>query len=179
MEAELDPRVFVDRMMSAFGHDMLVPSAEDDQNSVWVDDDRVPTPGYYIKARIAPSYGWRRKNRIAILDFERDGSMYTIEVGQHETAAENERYIVEILQTLLRWIDNGILSWDAALAPFLHEPNDAWWRVLRCPPDATPAEAEAAYKRLAAVHHPDLVGGSHDAFLRIRSAYDDFLRRIT
>lgn len=38
--------------------------------------------------------------------------------------------------------------------------------------NATPQEIKAAYRRLAAKHHPDREGGDHDKFVRIQKAYE-------
>jgi len=49
------------------------------------------------------------------------------------------------------------------------KPNP--WRILGVNPKTTPEELKAAYRKLAAIHHPDR-GGDKDKFAEIQEAYD-------
>lgn len=51
--------------------------------------------------------------------------------------------------------------------------GDSWWQVLEVPQTATFEQAQAAFRRLRAIHHPDRPGGSHDAMARINKAWAD------
>ena len=53
--------------------------------------------------------------------------------------------------------------------------ND-WWEILGVDRNATRADIINAYKSLARIHHPD-VGGTAEAFKKLRGAYDKALKR--
>lgn len=46
-----------------------------------------------------------------------------------------------------------------------------WWEVLGVPQDATREAIVEAYRQLAAIHHPDVPGGSHERMSDINAAY--------
>jgi hypothetical protein len=52
-----------------------------------------------------------------------------------------------------------------------------WRRILGLPPEASLADARAAFHRLAKQHHPD-AGGSNDRFIRVKRAWDDAQRSL-
>jgi hypothetical protein len=65
-------------------------------------------------------------------------------------------------------------SWAAFEAPSLPERSPAapsWWQVLGVAQDAPTEVVEAAYRALAAKHHPDR-GGSHEAMARLNAAIE-------
>lgn len=88
--------------------------------------------------------------------------------------ADNVRAIgltVQALRGLDRWGAKEIVA--AAFQGFAALPEGdsaAWWRVLDVKPDASEVEIEAAYRRLAKVHHPD-AGGNAERFREIAEAY--------
>lgn len=49
------------------------------------------------------------------------------------------------------------------------------FEILGLPEGATEAEIKRAYRRLAALHHPDR-GGDAEAFTRVRRAYEHALK---
>lgn len=53
----------------------------------------------------------------------------------------------------------------------LGDGNSPWWEVLGLPRSSDRAAIENAYKALARVSHPD-VGGTNEAFARLRRAYE-------
>jgi hypothetical protein len=55
--------------------------------------------------------------------------------------------------------------------PPTEAPEDPWWKVLGCTPDADLAQAEALYKIKAKHAHPD-AGGSHEEFTRLSRAIE-------
>lgn len=50
--------------------------------------------------------------------------------------------------------------------------------VLGVPPDATREEVRAAYRKLAARHHPDRTGGNPDEFYRATVAHDTMIEQL-
>jgi DnaJ-class molecular chaperone len=49
------------------------------------------------------------------------------------------------------------------------------FEILEIPETATPEQIKRAYRRLAAMHHPDR-GGDAAAFTRIRKAYEQAMK---
>lgn len=56
--------------------------------------------------------------------------------------------------------------------------KETWWEILKIPPDSDRKAIASAWRRLAAVHHPDMADGSHEAMTRINLARDEGLRRL-
>jgi hypothetical protein len=89
------------------------------------------------------------------------------------------RLMVGALRGLERWGSVGVVS--AAFAGFEALPaggssGAAWWDVLGVAPDAGASEIEAALRRMARIHHPD-VGGNVAEMQRIVAAYEEASRR--
>lgn len=167
--------------MLVHGYKMLVASREEASNSVWVTEDDAPNgEGYYERQIVPLRHRFAIDGRIALLDFEWDNTKYRIRSSQQKTAAENEAYVVAVFFTLLEWIELGLTDWAGAFGGFSRTAAavDEWWRVLRAPPDASRAEIEGAYKRQVGKAHPDH-GGTHEAFLRVRAAYEEGLSLLT
>lgn len=78
----------------------------------------------------------------------------------------------------LRAIDRyGVGSVEQAFAGYAQiEAPRAWWQVLGVSATATPAEVEAAYRRLAKQHHPD-AGGSDAVMAELNRARQEGKRR--
>jgi len=53
-----------------------------------------------------------------------------------------------------------------------------WCETLGVEPNASTAEVERAYKRLAREHHPD-TGGSHEAFIELQGAYKQAIEAVS
>lgn len=72
-------------------------------------------------------------------------------------------------------------AFDQLFGTFQPTPDDTvlligdgsaqWWEVLRVARDANRRAIENAFKAMARIHHPD-TGGSADAFIRLRRAYE-------
>lgn len=75
----------------------------------------------------------------------------------------------------IRAVDRyGVGSMEQAFAGYTAlpaSPHD-WWIVLQVSQDATTAQVDDAYRRLARQSHPD-VGGSHDLMARLNAARDE------
>lgn len=172
----MTPREYLVAFVAELGRDMLLPATEHEPDSVWVEDDRAPggVAGYYVKRRVAPHHRITTDGAVFAFDFEHEGVSYRVRCGRRGTAEENGDRVVEVVKTLQSWIADGILTWVEAFAPFARSDN-AWWRVLRVPPDATREEIDAAYRRGALKVHPDH-GGSADAFRELRAAYERALQ---
>lgn len=88
------------------------------------------------------------------------------------------RLMVGALRGLDRWGQVGVVS--AAFAGFEALPatsssGDAWWAVLDVASDACRSEIDAAYRRLARIHHPD-IGGDQAEMQRLSAAYEEAIR---
>ena len=76
---------------------------------------------------------------------------------------------IEALRGIERW---GVGSIEQAFAGYQALPApEQWWQVLGVGAQATRAEVEAAYRRLAMKAHPDH-GGSDAAMARLNAALD-------
>ena len=80
---------------------------------------------------------------------------------------------VEAIRGMTRW---GVGDVMAAFAGYKALPpatalEASWWEVLKIESTATREEIEAAWKAMAAEHHPDS-GGTHDRMAEINSARD-------
>lgn len=168
--ANVPPEVWLTDLMQSMGRETLMPSLEEVPGSVWVDDDRVPTPGYYERKLLPLKHRMLRDGRTFAFEFTRRSITYRIRSSTGKSLSENADYVADVVRTLLRWVDDGLTTWENAFAIFIDQA-DEWWRVLRAPPDATLDEIEAAYKQRAFETHPDR-GGTREAFDRIRAAYE-------
>lgn len=74
---------------------------------------------------------------------------------------------IEALRGIERWGASDMM--DRAFTGFEALPAPNWRRTLELEPDATLADAESAYKRLALKHHPDQ-GGDEERFKEITEA---------
>lgn len=83
---------------------------------------------------------------------------------------------IEALRGMNRW---GVGTLDQAFAGYQALPApEQWWQVLGVGAQATRAEVEAAFRRLAPAAHPD-TGGSNAAMTRLNSARAQGLRNPT
>lgn len=167
--------------MEENGRVVLLPSHEDAPRSVWVTDDVAPggIAGYYERAIAPLPHRWAVDGKIAQLTFELENTTFRIRASAKTTVHANKLYVVQIFFTVLEWIDAGIVDRSVAFAPFALQRDDPheWWRVLRTPPDASRAEIERAYRHQVGQVHPDH-GGTHEAFLRVRAAYEEGLALV-
>lgn len=85
------------------------------------------------------------------------------------------RKTIEALRGIERWGASDMI--ERAFTGFQQLPdqtNGAWWAVLGVPPTASAADVEAAYKLKRSSAHPDKPGGSHDAFVRVTEAWNNY-----
>jgi hypothetical protein len=89
------------------------------------------------------------------------------------------RLMVRALRGLDRWGSIGVVS--AAFAGFEALPAGGssgvgWWDVLDVPSNASRDAIDAAYRRLARIHHPD-VGGDEARMQQVSAAYEEAIRK--
>jgi hypothetical protein len=87
------------------------------------------------------------------------------------------RKTIEALRGIERWGASDMI--ERAFTGFAALPdqtNGAWWAVLGVAPDAPAPLIEAAYKAKRSAAHPDKPGGSHDEFVRVTEAWNNYER---
>lgn len=126
------------------------------------------------RSRSTPSR-WIIDDPGAAVYFTVDGEDRCIPCDRWNSVDDNVQAIrktVEALRGLDRWGTHGIVA--AAFRGFAALPEStsaaAWWTVLGVPPDARPDEIDAAFRRLARIHHPDK-GGDAATFRQVSEAY--------
>ncbi|PZU95509.1 MAG: J domain-containing protein [Chelatococcus sp.] len=110
-----------------------------------------------------------------------DGEQRCFAVDLYAKVEENLQaihHVLEARRTEMRHA--GIEMTRAAMAgfvPALPAPGSkAWWMVLGVEPDASKADITAAYRRLAALRHPDKPGGSEAMMAELNAARDAALK---
>jgi hypothetical protein len=109
----------------------------------------------------------------AAVYFMRNGKQVSFACDQYADPFDNIRAIgktIEAMRGIERWgasdmLDRAFSGFEALPAP------EQWWQVLGLSANATPAEVDAAYRRLAREAHPD-TGGSDAAMARLNAARD-------
>lgn len=80
---------------------------------------------------------------------------------------------IEAQRARQRW---GCTNYEQAFRGYLAIPErcggPSWWEVLGVPATADLATIETAYTRLVKKRHPDVLGGSADAFTLLKNAYN-------
>ena len=107
----------------------------------------------------------------AALYFALEGQPRCLACDRWTRVADNIVAIAKHLDAL-RGIDRwGVGTMEQAFAGYLALPAAAeeWWLILGVDPDASAAEIDAAYKRLARETHPD-TGGSDAAMATLNQA---------
>lgn len=90
---------------------------------------------------------------------------------------------IEALRGMERWgvsefLDRAFTGFTALPSSLIVPYRKPWYQVLGfAQPPASIDEAEAAYKRLAKERHPDMPGGSTEAFQELGSAYKEALNQ--
>lgn len=112
--------------------------------------------------------------------WERKGARQCMAIDRYDRVADNLAAVAATLNAM-RAIDRhgGATILDRAFTGFtaLPSPEQAY-QVLGVGANATKAEIDRAYKRLAAEHHPDR-GGDLQQMARINVARDQLMRSIT
>lgn len=86
--------------------------------------------------------------------------------------------IVLTLEDMARAAEQGIVSFDQLVTgipalPAAQELEPCFQALGFTERPASVSEVEAQYKRMAKVTHPDVPGGSHEAFRRLRENYNE------
>ncbi len=85
------------------------------------------------------------------------------------------RKTIGALRGIERWGASDML--ERAFTGFEALPdqtNGAWWAVLCVPQNATRDEVESAYKQRRKAAHPDKCAGSHDQFIAVQEAWQQY-----
>lgn len=161
------------RLMHEWGATSLIPSAEESPKSVWVTDDLAPggLAGYYEKVLIPVQHRIVKSASMFRIDFDYRGGTYRVQSSRGTSLAINARRVAEAIETIMVWIDQGLVDIQTAFEAFRRHDTDAWWEVLQCSPTAPLEEIERAWKRLVLETHPDR-GGDPEQFRRVQSAYE-------
>jgi DnaJ-class molecular chaperone len=73
-----------------------------------------------------------------------------------------------------RW---GVGTTEQAFAGYKAlEAGEAWYDVLGCAPDANAQAINARFRELAQLYHPDKMGGSEEAMIRLNRAREEGLK---
>lgn len=110
--------------------------------------------------------------------FTRKGQPTCIACDQYFYAEDNIQAIAKTLEAIRgieRWGGSNLMEQTFAgfsALPAASTVAIGWWSTLGVSPDATLAEAEAAYRRLAKANHPDN-GGSHERMADLNSAIEE------
>ena len=100
-------------------------------------------------------------------------------IDRYDRVADNLAAIAATLEAM-RAIERhgGAEILDRAFTGFVALPApEQWWQVLGVAENATCEEIDAAYRRLAALHHPDR-GGDNAQMARINAARGEGLERV-
>lgn len=107
--------------------------------------------------------------------FVRAGRQQCIPCDRWDRIADNMHAIalsIEAMRGLERWGAKQMV--DAAFSGFKALPEQAsgtpWWEALRVQPTATADEIRDAYRQRAKDTHPDVAGGSAEAFGEVAAA---------
>ena len=114
--------------------------------------------------------------------FRWDDLACCIAVDRYQKVEENLQAIAKVIEADRAKMRHGGLNivraafrGYAALPP--PDRRDPWWVVLMVPEDCSLSDANSAYRRLAAEHHPD-AGGSEQKMAQINRAMDDAKRAL-
>jgi len=126
--------------------------------------------------------------------FDRNGRRYVFRCNNYEKPLDNYRAAQLSISYLYRALEAyGVTSSEEGLFDkvfsnfflgFEATPDDSvlmlsdgntWYEILGVKKEATKGEIINAYKAMAKVHHPDM-GGTHEAFVKLRKAYEEGLK---
>lgn len=90
---------------------------------------------------------------------------------RYDSVAANIAALAAVIEAKRAILRHGVVSAEQEFRGYAALPAPETWReVLGVPPNATLAQAEAQWKALAKLAHPDVLTGSHDAITRLNSA---------
>lgn len=110
----------------------------------------------------------------AAVYFKLNGKPRCLACDRWQRVADNIAAIAQHIDALRRIDRYGVGTMEQAFAGYAAlpaSPSD-WWIVLGVTPDATSAQIDDAYRRLARTAHPD-AGGSHNDMARLNAARDE------
>lgn len=175
-----DPAAALSGVAASMARSRLVACAERDAGAVWVTEDRAPngTAGYYERVTEPAPHQLRVQGRRASFWIDDGHEFYEIRSAEEATPQGNAQRIAFLFHAMALFVDLGLCTWPEvlALAAQRARAETPWWSILRVPPDATREEIDAGYKRAAAKAHPD-VGGTNEAFVAVRRAYEHGKKR--
>ena len=117
--------------------------------------------------------------------FKRRGKDMVFACDSYWTIHENIHAIgktIEALRAIERYgasdmMERAFTGFTALPAPIVMGAKRPWWEVLGLPSGAHPDQVRAAYRELAAVHHPDR-GGSAGRMAEINAARDEAFKEV-
>lgn len=140
-----------------------------------------------VSSNLQPTLSGVTRGRGETLDpgvvvfFDLKDQAYAMACDRYTTVASNLAAIAAHLDAtrgIERW---GVASAAESLQVFLALPGAdgggkavgrPWWSVLELEKSASRTDVLNAYRRLAAVRHPDVEGGSHEAMAELNAARD-------
>lgn len=110
----------------------------------------------------------------AAVYFKLKGKPRCLACDKWTRVADNIAAIAQHIDALRRIERYGVGTMEQAFAGYAALPASPtdWWIVLGVTPDATTAQIDDAFRKLARSSHPD-AGGSHNDMARINAARDE------
>jgi hypothetical protein len=142
-------------------------------------DSRKPVAGIVLSTNVSLGQDKPDDPGVAVW-FTWDGHAICIPVDRYKTPAANLQAIHHVLEARRVELRHGTLALvRATMSGFLALPAPVrpWWIVLDLYPEASRADVDRAFRRLAAERHPDRPGGSEAAMAELNAARDVALRR--
>jgi hypothetical protein len=108
----------------------------------------------------------------AAVYFTLHGAARCLACDRWDRVADNIAALAAHIDALRRIDRYGVGTLDQAFRGYtaLQPATTEWWLVLEVSRQATIAQVEASFTRLAKIHHPDKPGGSHSAMSRLTEA---------
>ena len=113
--------------------------------------------------------------------FRLGGKPRTLACDRWDRVADNVAAVAAHIDCIRAVERYGVGTLEQAFAGYAALPAgpsaEEWWIVLQLAPDATLAQAEEAFRKLARTRHPD-AGGSHDAMASLSGARERARRAL-
>ncbi len=128
------------------------------------------------KGRFLSNQRGIRDPKVAV-SFDLDGTQYNIVADRYFEPWQNLAGIASYIEAIRAQERNGIFTAQEMMASFAALPAPPrkrdWFEVLAVSPSAPREVIDASYKALAKKLHPDVQGGSTEAFQELQGAYED------